>query len=312
MATNNSKGQGSGVTFTPDASYAGPYNYTRADVPIYAPGTGYNQTLPTPPGTPPAAPPAAPGKKPRTPRTPRAGGGGGGAGRVGGGGVRGPAKGNGPAPHNAFTGNGQNAAYLKNGGRPRNMFDFSSSLHDRGELPRMAVNQTGTGMALGGAGRFAPRPAAPAAPAQQWQDPGFNPNNKLPPLTGGLQSPRPPMAGGVPPGATDMMYRVPPGTTPPGMPRMPSNPPPIQKIAVPSTGGGGMPTSAPTGKPFVMGGANPGTGMPGRSGMAPPRTGTLPNGRPFPGQAFGQNPNRNPMGQQQRMNLANALARPTR
>lgn len=304
MAKSNGKGQGSGVSFTPDASYAGPYNYTRADVPIYAPGTGYNQTLPPPPGDPAAPPPTAPGKKPRTPRTPRAGGGGGagramggGSGRVGGG----MAKGLGPSPHNAFTGNGQNAAHLKNGGRPRNSFDFSSSLHDRGELPRMAVNQTGMGMALGGAGRFAtPRPATTQALPMPSVQPG-----QLP----AIRSPSTPITAGNLPtqGVSDMMYRVPPGTTPPGMPRMPSNPPPMQKIAVPSTGGGGMPTTMPTNKPAIIGNANP--GMPGRSGMAPPRTGVLPNGKPFPGQAFGQNPNRNDFGSaQSRARYANALA----
>ena len=62
MAT---KVQGSGVTFKPDPTMAGPYNYTRADIPIFAPGYGYNQTIAAPPGTPattppPASPPTAP------------------------------------------------------------------------------------------------------------------------------------------------------------------------------------------------------------------------------------------------------------
>lgn len=212
------------------------------------------------------------------------------------------AKGLGPAPHNAFTGNGQNAAYLKNGGRPRNSFDFSSSLHQRGELPRMAVNQTGTGMALGGAGRFA---KPPAAPAQQWQDPGFDPNRPPPPLTGTMPRVQPPMSMPAPGSIQNPIARYPAGSQPP-MP-MPRQRAPIQTVTVPSTGGGGMPTSVPRSAPATIGNASP-----GRSGMAPPRTGMLPNGRQFPGQAFGQNPNRNPMGQQQRTMMANALARPTR
>lgn len=292
MAKNDSKGQGSGVTFTPDASYAGPYNYTRADIPIYAPGTGYNQTLPTPPGTPPAAAPDKPGKTPKNPRPKGSGNGivpgGSGGGRGGSGG--GMAKGLGPPARNAFTGNGQNAAYLKNGGRAPRTVD-NTMFHQTGSLPRMAVNQTGTGMALGGAGRglnMIPRamprarapqtPAAPAAPAAQWQDSGFDPNRPPPPLTGSMPRMQPPITGGSLPteGRSDMMYRVPPGTTPPiAMPRQRA---PIQTITAPSTPStGGMPTSVPQGQPGVIGNANPGTGN--RPGVNAPRAQIAPQQR---------------------------------
>lgn len=107
------------------------------------------------------------------------------------------------------------------------------------------------------------------------------------------------------------MPTTPAGTT---MPQFPQRPPMAQGITPPPTGGG-MPVGP---KPGIIGNANPGPapqGGPGRSGMAPPRTGMLPNGKAFPGQGHawglhGGNPNNNPMGQGFRTRLANSLARP--
>lgn len=308
MAT--SKGQGSGVTFTPDATYAGPYNYTRADIPIYNPAAASSGGGGAPTTTPdPTKPPKTPQQQ-RQAQTQRM-------------------KQNlqNIARDGAVRPIGNRLAYQKPqspleriaaGGAVRPIGnrlvnnpvpDNSSLLHQRGTLPKMPVNQTGTGMALGGAGRglnAMPRaraPQAPAAPSAQWQDPGFDPNRPPPPLTGTMPQVQPPMSMPAPGSIQNPIARYPAGSQPP-MP-MPRQRAPIQTVTVPSTGSGGMPTSVPRSAPATIGNASP-----GQSGMAPPRTGQLPNGRPFPGQSgLGGT---NPMQAQQRTRLANALAGPAR
>ena len=61
---------GSGVSFSPDPTMNGPYNYTRADIPLYKPGAGYHTMVASPPGAPVTQTPLPPVTTTATP-TPR-------------------------------------------------------------------------------------------------------------------------------------------------------------------------------------------------------------------------------------------------
>ncbi len=201
------KPKGSGVTFTPDANINGPYNYTRADIPIY-------KTPPaaSAPGGPGSTPGPAPAPTPTTPTVKPPGGAGGGAG--GNNGAVRPITGvNNPLNSSQFTGtpnpkmnvvNNIDSTQFTGTPNPRIVQNPSrvvgGDLRDAGggvnrtpldnvvlgggikpssipNMPKVPVRQTGTGMALGGAGV------------------GNAPQTPLPPL--GTPTP-PPATGGLP------------------------------------------------------------------------------------------------------------------
>ena len=156
---------GSGVSFSPDPTMNGPYNYTRADIPLYKPGAGYHTMVASPPGAPVTQTPLPPVTT-TAPPTPR------------------------PSGRNMAS----TAAVSPMMANPRDIPSANRTEMDRVALgggmkpgsvigmPSAATRspQSGTGMALGGAGRGLATPS-PTGGA-------------LPPMSGGGLAVQPPMA----------------------------------------------------------------------------------------------------------------------
>lgn len=192
---------GSGVRFTPDATINGPYNYTRADIPIYktppvatAPGGMVSTMTPGGPGSNPA-----PAPKPR-------GGGGAGAG--------------GPAVrpvtpitgvNNMLNSSQRNVGALRDaggvgpGGGGVNRTALDNVILGGGikpsSIPNIPARPTGTGLALGGAGRgnvpaSTPHPM-PSLPAGAMPNHAPVTKTRLPMVPPGASTPGSPGIGGL-------------------------------------------------------------------------------------------------------------------
>ena len=165
---------GSGVSFSPDPTMNGPYNYTRADIPLYKPGAPVTQT-PLPPVTTTATPTPRPSGRNMASTA-----------------LVSPMMAN-PRDIPSANRTEMDRVALGGGMKPGSVIGMPSAA--------TRSPQNGTGMALGGAGRGLATPSptnpqlAPAAkPAVTAAPAGPRTGGALPPMSGGGLAVQPPMA----------------------------------------------------------------------------------------------------------------------